>query len=377
MYKTTVPLAIRMNDPVFAEAVMRGLAVSWRELRVRCETPGAPAASVPGDPPAAVLTDEESFAESSARYPAVPVFVIGEPFESERKDVLFLSRFAGAREIGAEILAELGWEKRTGGTNPAFCVFLTSASGGTGLSSVSTALARVLRSIRGGPVLYLSCEPYPSGWRLLRGSDNGRTLEEYVFRLALPNGRVFPEGYLREDVGGVRYFASNGSYNELLTMEEGDAETFFGELSAAFAGGTIVFDAPQPPPARLDFALSAAEVLVTVGDGTAESEKRNAALEERIGESYAFRKTVRVVNETRPGRMIGAVIGAEDVVLPYDPISMEPDGIRLERAFGSGVRELAETIERIRYGEPDGTDGGTDRRFRSAENGRRAFSGLR
>ncbi len=358
MIRMAVPLAVAIRDRAFAEAVTRGLAVSWRELKVRCDdwneavcSPAGPERS--GELPSAVLTDEDSFPDASERYPEIPLFVIGGPVPTERSDVSFLHPFSGAREIGASVLETLGCSVRPESPDGAFCVTVTSAAGGCGVSSVATALARTLRRMRRRPVLYVSYEPYPSGWRLFGGPDNGRTAEDYLFRLASTAGHALPEAYLREDPGGVRYFAGSGTYNELIGLSRPDAETFFGSLRGTAKDGTVVFDAPSPDLRALEPVLNATHILLIVGDGTEETERRNALLERLIDERFAFRAVIRVVNESRPDQPLRAVVREGDIILPYDPDSMQPDRISLEKGFGSGVIEIAERLERIRRGEED------------------------
>ncbi len=384
MIKTTVPLTVAMRDRTFAKALTRGLAFGWRELKVRCddafdgEKEGA-ALSCCGERPEAVLTDEESFEEVCERYPDVPLFVIGEAVPTNRRDVSFLHPFSGAREIGASVLEGLGRASRPRAEGDSFRILVTSAAGGCGVSSVATALARVIRRMTRRPCLYLSYEPYPGGWRYFGGPDNGRTLGDFLFRLSGPFGNAIPESYLREDPDGVSYFAGDGAYNELPGLAAEDADAFFGALAGTVNGGTVVFDAPYPDLRAIEPVLASAHTLVLVGDGSEETEARNGVLERLISERFDFRRVIRVVNESRSGRPIRAVIREGDFVLPYDPDSMEPGRISLEKGFGSGVREIAEELERVRRGEgPAGESGngrgGAYRGDRPAEDagGRRA-----
>jgi|GEM_PF-3969492 len=369
MYKTTVPVSVMMRDRAFSEALMRGIAMSWREILVRTEILpdriplSAPLTAEerlrPDRLPAAVLTDPDSIDDVRLRYPSASVFAIGDPSlpgGDSFPDVTYLSPFAGAREIGAEILDKLGWTHRFSGEEP-FTVFVTSTAGGVGLTSIATALARMIRTIGMGPCLYLSYEPYPLTDRFFRGPGNGRLIGDFLFRLSAKNGRTLPDAFYRES-DGVRYFGSDGSWNEILSLGEADERAFLGAVLGPMREGTAVLDVPVPDPARLDALLSEAHLLILVGDGSAETETKNAKLAARFSERYEFLDTIRVINETRPDLLPGTAVREGDVWIPYDPDSMESDVISLEKGFGSGVRELAEKIERIRKREPDRSDCG-------------------
>jgi len=251
-------------------------------------------------------------------------------------------------------------------------VGFVSAAGGCGTSVLAAAAAQALAVQNAEPVFYLDLQIWPTGSASFRGPENGRSAEEFLYRLlhSRETDPTIGETYYRKDPHGVWYFCHAAPQNQLRELEERDWEMVLAELLRFGTAGAersneeqcrvLILDFPLDGTPLQDRFLQICSSLVLVDDGRHGSRKNRRWLQLQQEKGNALPSVLLVSNGVKAENQPEAL---QHIVIEGDEESFRTEGedlfIDLTKEFGTGVKDIAEWIQQQRYStDHQGTDSG-------------------
>lgn len=205
---------------------------------------------------------------------------------------------------------------------------ITSASGGSGLTSFCIALSRILSQLHSKHVLCLSLDnlsfkmsPVNSGIK-----ESKRTLAEFFCKGFDP--KRFMDECLAFDDFGVAYLSDNGFYNPLYLMNFDDLEKFFTFISESEVFDYVILDIPFRNATSLELCAFCEKVVLCLGYKTQQL-ANNKTLDEFLSKEFE--------NLTNSPRKFA-------ISFYTDEESFLNNEVDIHGQFGAEVRSFAEEL---------------------------------
>lgn len=223
-----------------------------------------------------------------------------------------------------------------------------SGMGGVGKSVLALSVARELAEEGQKRVLYLSFEPLSSGQIYMGGGAEVRPSGDYLYYLFSKKGEVPPDlgEFLFHDSYGVESFRIRSDRNELADLSWEQSEIFLDALLQSRRHDYICvdFDGDGTEKSKR-LALSSFRLFMIGREGVLSEARKKQLLDSwNLTEEESASLIVDVCNFCKEEKR------GNTVYVPKDEGSFrEKNGyveIGLHRAFGLGVRKLAEEIRR-------------------------------
>ncbi|MDR3225944.1 MAG: hypothetical protein LBT52_06615 [Clostridiales Family XIII bacterium] len=234
-------------------------------------------------------------------------------------------------------------------------ISLIGLEGGAGASSVALGLAGELAAYRGKKTMYMSFETFESprlgvGTRMTGCKEVSVFMFQFLRSIEKGGAPVSAEPYLsRDDYGTIRFMPSDG-FNRLRELSGSRLDRFIAAAAAEVQPDILVLDWGACVGADTAEWLRASAHTVMIGrhEGVKSCTGDNRSAFTRIAEELGIdsRKAAFVINRQPPEEI--DALQDRCVGISEDAYAFERDGdhiaISLATAFGTGIKELADTL---------------------------------
>jgi len=356
----TINIVLATTDLDYGEALSRSLQLYNRYFSIRL-TKSAPSEDIIGNRSDYDILLTDQFETTAPRI----VYLTSDPDAvktDERKQMFSVYKYQPASQIAAILrLAHSSFSKTeivTDETEQTNIVCIGSSSGGSGCTAIALAICQELVRFHGKIILYISLEEFESTADYFpAGNQETNNISRYLYSiLKHPDEvKITPQGYMLQDDYGIKAFHPAKGRNPLRELLEGEFGKFITHITKEKCFSHIVIDCGNGFDNCIRSAFRLSKTIVHV-EGKSTCDTRQKSYINTVASCCGGLEADELLNvrnfylEPEENDLsIEQDTTIKILTIEEDPGSFEVlDGrrfISLDKAFGAGIREIADRLK--------------------------------